>query len=327
MTMFDRAATVADAVLREGHVLYPYRASALKNRMRWQFGVLGPPAQAGRPGADASWCETQVVCTGTEVHARVRFLRVGGDDDGQWRPSALEEHDFHDRVEFHGGIATLERDSSRIRCRVDNTSTFGPADVDREHSIGHSLVAVHVMLGVGDGEFISSVSPPPEAASMVEQCTNTRLWPVLVGHDVVLACPIILYDHPEVAPESVGEWGDALEIEELLTLRVMTLTPEEQREAAATDPFARAVLDQATPDVLPSLHGRIVVGSNVRLHPRPGADAHDMFLDGREARVVGLVTDVDGVEYAQVLPDDPGSDMHEWFGRSWFFRLDEVEPS
>ena len=40
---FAAARQVADAVLYEGYVLYPYRASARKNQLRWQFGVLGPP--------------------------------------------------------------------------------------------------------------------------------------------------------------------------------------------------------------------------------------------------------------------------------------------
>ena len=39
---FRAATQVADAVLFEGYVLYPYRASARKNQLRWQFGVLGP---------------------------------------------------------------------------------------------------------------------------------------------------------------------------------------------------------------------------------------------------------------------------------------------
>ena len=43
------ARAVADAVLYEGYLLYPYRASAGKNQSRWQFGVLGPlgAAEAG----------------------------------------------------------------------------------------------------------------------------------------------------------------------------------------------------------------------------------------------------------------------------------------
>ena len=36
------ARTVADAVLYEGYLLYPYRATSRKNHARWQFGVLGP---------------------------------------------------------------------------------------------------------------------------------------------------------------------------------------------------------------------------------------------------------------------------------------------
>jgi len=42
----DLARTVADAVLYEGYLLYPYRASSSKNQARWQFGVLGPPGAA-----------------------------------------------------------------------------------------------------------------------------------------------------------------------------------------------------------------------------------------------------------------------------------------
>ena len=45
---FALARQVADAVLFEGYVLYPYRASAAKNRLRWQFGVLVPPGLGRR---------------------------------------------------------------------------------------------------------------------------------------------------------------------------------------------------------------------------------------------------------------------------------------
>ena len=42
----DLARTVADAVLYEGYLLYPYRATSRKNQARWQFGVLGPVGAA-----------------------------------------------------------------------------------------------------------------------------------------------------------------------------------------------------------------------------------------------------------------------------------------
>ena len=43
---WNRARAVADAVLYEGYLLYPYRATSQKNQYRWQIGVLGPPVRA-----------------------------------------------------------------------------------------------------------------------------------------------------------------------------------------------------------------------------------------------------------------------------------------
>ena len=43
MTPMEAARAVADAVLYEGYVLYPYRAGSAKNQVRWQWGVLMPP--------------------------------------------------------------------------------------------------------------------------------------------------------------------------------------------------------------------------------------------------------------------------------------------
>ena len=40
----ELAMKVANAVLYEGYMLYPYRPSAIKNRQRWSFGILYPPA-------------------------------------------------------------------------------------------------------------------------------------------------------------------------------------------------------------------------------------------------------------------------------------------
>ena len=44
----EHARKVADAILYEGYLLYPYRQSAQKNQVRFQFGVLMPPGYAGR---------------------------------------------------------------------------------------------------------------------------------------------------------------------------------------------------------------------------------------------------------------------------------------
>ena len=76
---FAAARAVADAVLYEGYVLYPYRASAQKNQMRWQFGVLAPRAFAEATGSERSMCRTEcVVDPGADprLTVRVRCLQV-----------------------------------------------------------------------------------------------------------------------------------------------------------------------------------------------------------------------------------------------------------
>ena len=51
----------------------------------------------------------------------------------------------------------------------------------------------------------------------------------------MLVSPIILYDYPEIAPESRGDFYDSAEIDELLTLRVLTLTDSEKNEMCTAD--------------------------------------------------------------------------------------------
>jgi hypothetical protein len=62
----------------------------------------------------------------------------------------------------------------------------------------------------------------------------------------MLAAPIILPDYPQVAPESPAEMFDATEIDRLLILNTLSLTPEEQREMRASDPRAREILERCT---------------------------------------------------------------------------------
>ena len=76
----------------------------------------------------------------------------------------------------------------------------------------------------------------------------------------MLSSPVILYDHPEIAAESAGELFDSTEIDEILTLRTMTLTDSEKREARSTDPKAAALLDRLDhlpPEMLERMHGAI----------------------------------------------------------------------
>jgi hypothetical protein len=80
--VLDDVGKVADAVLFEGYVLYPYRASAQKNQLRWQFGVLTPREWAQR-AAETWYSHTECLLDpGTDgladavLHVRLRFLRL-----------------------------------------------------------------------------------------------------------------------------------------------------------------------------------------------------------------------------------------------------------
>jgi hypothetical protein len=134
-----------------------------------------------------------------------------------------------------------------LRVRTENRTPLHGAG-PRESALPAALVASHTMLGAKGGAFVSMVDPPEWAAGAVAGCDNIGTWPVLAGpvgqRDVVLCAPIILYDHPDVAPESPGDLFDATEIDEILTLRTLALSDAEKREARATDPRAAAVIDR-----------------------------------------------------------------------------------
>jgi hypothetical protein len=281
---FAVARAVADTVLFEGYVLYPYRASSRKNQVRWQFGVLAPAggATGGEPSAARTECLVEMgERCGLDV--RVRFLHVrsrtgAGPDwdeaevrevdastpldrlDGELAiPFAIPggeetDGDVRRRTEPLCGVVRIAAERfdgpyslARLRITVENT-TPGDPSATREEMLRRSLVSAHTLLAVRDGEFVSLLEPPEWARAAAESCRNEHTWPVLVGEpdrrDVMLSSPIILYDYPAIAPESPGDLFDATEIDEILTLRTMALTDAEKQEARATDERAAAVIDR-----------------------------------------------------------------------------------
>ncbi|MGC2634963.1 MAG: hypothetical protein WA215_12195 [Candidatus Cybelea sp.] len=92
MNSFEPARKVADAVLYEGYILYPYTASAPKNRIRWQFGVVVPQAYATQGTGEPSQAQTEVLLecdADTEVEVLVRFLQVEARQVEAWRQSSF----------------------------------------------------------------------------------------------------------------------------------------------------------------------------------------------------------------------------------------------
>lgn len=332
---FDTARQVADAVLFEGYVLYPYRASAAKNRLRWQFGVLVPPAW-GPAHREHALQQTEILMEpkGEAVlavelrflHAQRRTVQQALDDGGFADVAELHLDDrvlvpwdegAEERVELAVSVAELtqgevvfpfrrpareetepvldpdgrclgrlvrrtEEIEGAVRLRtteldgpyrvvkltavVENTSPWTPEDgpADRDAALPRSLVAAHLLLGLDAGSFLSMTDPPEWAKGAVASCVNRHTWPVLAGApgraDVVLSSPIILEDHPAIAPESVGAMYDSTEIDEILALRTAALTDQEKREARGTDARAAAVIelaDSMPPEVLERLHGAV----------------------------------------------------------------------
>jgi len=216
--------TLADAVMYEGYMLWPYRPSALKNRRRWTFGCVFPPAWTAVHPDDAAWMRTQVLLNSDphDVEVTVRFLQEGVERSVGRGPFAF------DGV---AGLVDVEVEGQRLTVTIRNTTPW--VGEHREEALRHALCSTHTLL-VG-GHFVS--------ATLADGCENVGTWPVLVGADSMLSSPIILEDHPRIAPESPGDLFDGGEIDGLLALNILALTDQEKAEMRE-DPRTRAILER-----------------------------------------------------------------------------------
>ena len=447
----DCARKIANAVLYEGYMLYPYRASALKNRHRWNFGGLCPRAYSEAQKGNESWySQTQCLAIakgGSAVRIQLRFLRLVkrqaaqirrpaadagqcADSDFQpvdvleveerryqtWEEAAecefqlpevtlkpgLEPANFEffldetSRVEplrdSQGALAgALIRTQKAVRCaaqvhtqalesgegglfrltlRITNETGFPQAQgAARSEAIAHSMLSSHAILTIREGEFLSLLDPSERYAKFAAECENVGAYPVLIGEKgeplELLSSSVILYDYPEIAPESPGDLFDSTEIDEILTLRILALTDQEKAEMRACGERTREILDriESDPARVASLHGRlrdvknpeerastadwnpfeeqrgvesvrvrgveIHAGDRVRLRPRRTADILDLALAGQIAMVEAIEQDYeDHIHFAVVLDDDPGRDLGELRqpGHRFFFSIEEIEP-
>ncbi|MEO8217477.1 MAG: hypothetical protein ABI718_10395 [Acidobacteriota bacterium] len=273
---------IADTILYEGYVLYPYRPSSIKNKQRWTFGVLYPRAYSEVQRGSDRWnlhseCLIEAAA-GEAIDVTLRFVQIATRDNwqvgierevalrhslGQGQNEQSFAFDADARVQGRLTVRTVEVSTkvSRVVVEAENLTSFAAID-DRDACLPLSLASAHVVLTTTGGQFVSLLDPPPSLAEETKRCRNEGVFPVLVGETgsrtAVLASPIILYDHPEIAPESPGDLFDACEIDEILSLRIMTLTDEEKREACASDERARRIIertDALTAEQLRDLHG------------------------------------------------------------------------
>lgn len=327
--------------LRTEFLLRGREDSELTVRVRF----LHPVARNG--GGSPDYCEAveREVCV---THVRIAELSVLHSTVFTFQAERSVRESLDGRVERvqHDVEFSIERymvkvapNLFRVTVRVCNRTAF--AGSDRKEVALRTLNAAHVALRVRGSEFVSLTDPLEELREAANHCRNEGVWPVLVGEpgacDELLAAPIILPDYPRIAPESTGDFFDGTEIDEMLALRVLTLTDAEKREMAAADPRAAAILERVeslAPEQLRNLHGAIRaprqprVGDRVRLVPRGRADAFDVLLAGKCATVVSVEVDFEGSTHLAVTIDgDPGGDLGAagQVGHRFFFRPDEVE--
>jgi hypothetical protein len=325
----DAAKKIAEAVLYEGYLLWPYRRSARKNQQRWTFGGVYPKEYSVARGEDDPWImQTQCLLQGDErstIEVGVRFLhvverkvakkadealefvdelRVGGErclawDEAAEREIAVGSFTLSEllispkqvEIDIPGGskeeplaepaggiVGALVRSwrplrgsvevrgervrdgTFRVTVRIANTTPWGGEE--REGTLRQTFVSTHTTLRVEGGGFVSLMDPPEDFAEAVEGCENLKTWPVLVGEEeersTMLSSPIILYDYPQIAPESPGDLFDGTEIDQMLILNVLNLTDEEKEEMRASDPRGREILERCeslSPEDLMKLNG------------------------------------------------------------------------
>jgi hypothetical protein len=241
--MSDPVRQIADAVLYEGYLLWPYRRSALKNQKPFGWGDLDPDkkplmrAQCLLEGGDPA-----------AVEVTARFLEMVGDEGVEREvgpgPFAFPPLAGELTVAVERVGPELHRLTVELVCRAGR------------------FRAAHGLLRAADGALVSLTDPPERLREAAEACQNVGVWPILVGEpgsaDTMLCSPIILEDHPQIAPESPGDLYDGGEIDGLLTLSIMSLTDEEKAEIRDGDPRARAILERTeslTRDQLMTLYG------------------------------------------------------------------------
>jgi hydrogenase maturation protease len=339
----DDVAAVARTLLYEGYLLYPYRPSSVKNRQRFNFGVIYPERYGrGQDDVDPWLMQTECLVlggAGPVVDVEVGFLQlvtrtillapeagatgpvevdrlVVGDRVYQTWQEAVERRVRIERLELAelegrvtarlfafpatderepiptpgGGTAGFIRrrqaaiageiqvevraaaaNGAVLAVRIMNRTDARPDPARREDVLAHCLVSAHTIITVEQGEFVSLLDPPDELRQVAAECRNLNTWPVLAGtapaRDTMLSSPIILYDYPEIAPESAGDLFDGTEIDEILSLRIMTLSDAERREIAQTDERARLLLERTeslAAEQLMSLHGVMRLGGRGR---------------------------------------------------------------
>ncbi|HKT23506.1 MAG TPA: hypothetical protein VJR04_02820 [Terriglobales bacterium] len=262
---------IANAVLYEGYMLYPYRPSALKNRSQgWSFGTLLPPSYVAESPGESDFMQGEILLSATEntvVSIEARFLQLVNGTQTRERTVEVKLPIREVRVciatpfNFDSNDPNLPRVSgvlevkaerldkvTKLTVRLHNRTEKGEGAVNRDQALTHALIATHALVTVENGRCISLLDPPEELRAAVSICSQIGIFPVLVGDEAeqnaMLLSPIILYDYPQIATQSKGDFFDSSEIDEMLSLRVLTLSDAEKDEIRAAGGRVSQILER-----------------------------------------------------------------------------------
>jgi hypothetical protein len=270
----DAIRAVANAVLYEGYMLYPYRPSALKNRSQgWSFGTLLPPEYVQENPGESDCMQAQVVLVANMdavVTVEARFLQLGESAKGVLERNVIARRSLRECVatqldiEFKFGPhegdlcesiegrieigAEAAGESYRLTVCVTNRSQLPQTGLNRDQALTRALIAAHALVTIEGGEFISLLDPSDQFRGVTSDCKQRGVFPVMVGEEgertAMLLSPIILYDYPKIAAQSKGDFFDSFEIDEMLSLRVLTLSDAEKEEIRARGGPASQILER-----------------------------------------------------------------------------------
>jgi hypothetical protein len=280
---FTSVEKIAAAVLYEGYILYPYRSTAIKNRQRWNFGTLYPRiyAEAQRPQEPFRLVSECLLIPGhsASLDIKVSFLqllpqpRTGSDladPSLDWDEAIERTSDYcnlsvrallteplrlyiNPTAELAASLTLraqmLPSGACKLHLELENISPLSSGvEARRDEALPQALVSAHLLFGLTGGEFLSLLEPSDLYAADARACANIGVFPVLAGDEpdrsILLLSPIIMYDYPKTSPESAGDFFDGTEMDEMLTLRVLTLTDDEKQQMRAGDPRARRILER-----------------------------------------------------------------------------------
>jgi hypothetical protein len=261
----DALEQLVDSLLYEGYALYPYTPEATKNATPTPFGIIYPPVYAGECAGAFDHARLECLAQpapGATLTATLRYLAPNGErHEAGPRRIELGPVPCGDRasVEFSGGRFTvcselLDDGRTLVRACVHNTAQ-APAGLDRAGALAQSLISTHILVEISSGSFISPLE---------NGCRSVNTYPVLAtdSDDAVLGATIVLPDHPQIAPESLGGLFDSTEIEEALLLHVQVLSDSEREQIGRQDPAVREMIARAaaaTPEEIVALHGRVTL--------------------------------------------------------------------